>query len=40
MVTGYPDEEKEAKSKQMGADGYLVKPITVDRVMEIVKNLG
>jgi len=27
IVTGYHDEEKEAKAKTLGADGYLTKPL-------------
>lgn len=38
MVTGFHDAGKEAKSKELGADGYLVKPITVDKLLEILKN--
>lgn len=38
IVTGYPDSESEAKSKQLGADGYLVKPLLPANLMEMVKK--
>lgn len=38
MVTGYPDPEKEVKSKELGADGYLVKPLLPDKLLEMIKN--
>lgn len=38
MVTGYPDEEKEAKSKALGADGYLLKPLSPEKLLEFVKS--
>ena len=39
IVTGYSDEAKEAKSKELGADGYLTKPLPMSKLMEIVKGL-
>lgn len=38
MVTGYHDEAMEAKAKAMGADGYFVKPIPVDRLLTLLKT--
>lgn len=40
IVTGYPDPETEARAKELGADGYLVKPLPIERLMEIAKGLG
>ncbi|MBI3616258.1 MAG: response regulator [Candidatus Omnitrophica bacterium] len=39
IVTGYPDEETEAKAKELGADGYLVKPLPINKLIEIAKSL-
>lgn len=40
MVTGYPDPETEAKAKALGADGFLVKPVGIDKLMELFKQIG
>lgn len=40
IVTGYSDAETEAKAKELGADGYLVKPLTIGKLMEVAKGTG
>ena len=40
IVTGYPDPETEAKAKELGADGYLTKPLPMGKLMEVVKGAG
>ncbi len=39
IVTGYHEEEKEAKAKELGTDGYLVKPLTIGKLIKIAKGL-
>ncbi|RJS91059.1 response regulator [Candidatus Bathyarchaeota archaeon] len=38
MVTGYPDLENAIKSLNLGADAYLVKPVSVQKLLEVVKE--
>ena len=40
IVTGYPDEETEARAKELGADGYLVKPLPIEKLIGIAKGIG
>lgn len=40
IVTGYSDAETEAKAKELGADGYLVKPLTIEKLMGIAQGLS
>jgi two-component system nitrogen regulation response regulator NtrX len=40
MVTGYPDPETEAKAKALGADGFLVKPVGIEKLVELFKQVG
>lgn len=40
IVTGYSDTETETKAKELGADGYLVKPLTIEKLMEVAKGTG
>ncbi|MCM8811949.1 MAG: response regulator [Candidatus Omnitrophica bacterium] len=40
MITGFPDEEKQAKAKQLGADDYPIKPIPPEKLLEFMKKLG
>ncbi|MBI3292989.1 MAG: response regulator [Elusimicrobia bacterium] len=40
MITGYPDEEKQAKAKQLGADDYAIKPIPPEKLLEFLKTVG
>ncbi len=39
MVTGYHDESTHAKANALGADGYLEKPLTPERILEVLKKL-
>ena len=38
MVTGYPDLENAIKSLNFGADAYLVKPVSVQELLDVVKR--
>jgi len=38
MVTGYPDLENAIKSLNYGADAYLVKPVSVQELLDVVKQ--
>lgn len=38
MVTGYPDLENAIKSLNMGADAYLIKPVSTERLLDVVKQ--
>ena len=38
MVTGYPDLENAIKSLNMGADAYVVKPISMEELLAVVKK--
>ena len=40
MVTGFPDPDIEAKAKAMGADDFLVKPVALDKLVELYKEVG
>jgi len=39
MITGFDTPENREKAKQAGADGYLLKPIGMDVLLEKVKDL-
>ncbi|MDL1979934.1 MAG: response regulator [Deltaproteobacteria bacterium] len=39
MITGFDTPENREKAKQAGADGYLLKPIDMDVLLEKVKDL-
>lgn len=39
IVTGYPDPETEARAKELKADGYLIKPLTVETLLKIAKSI-
>jgi two-component system NtrC family response regulator len=38
MVTGYPELENAVESLNKGADAYLMKPVSPDRLVEVVKE--
>ena len=38
MVTGYSDESSHAKAKELGADGYLEKPLSADKILQALKG--
>jgi len=38
VMTGYPDEESKAKAIELGASGYLVKPLDVSELVRAVKS--
>lgn len=38
IVTGYPDSESETRSKELGADDYLVKPLLPAKLLDMVKK--
>jgi len=38
MITGYPDLENAVKSLNAGADAYLIKPVSVQKLIEVVKQ--
>ena len=38
MVTGYSDEASHAKAKELGADGYLEKPLSAEKILQALKN--
>ena len=38
MVTGYPDLENAIKSLNFGADAYLIKPVSVQELLDVVKQ--
>lgn len=38
MVTGYQDEASHAHAQALGADGYLEKPLTPAKILEILKQ--
>lgn len=38
IVTGYHDEEKADKAKELKADGYLTKPLPMGKLMEVVRR--
>ncbi|RJS86636.1 response regulator [Candidatus Bathyarchaeota archaeon] len=38
MVTGYPDLENAIASLNSGADAYLIKPVSVQRLLDVVKQ--
>ena len=38
MVTGYPDLENAIKSLNFGADAYLIKPVSVQKLLDVVKQ--
>ena len=38
MITGYPDLENAVKSLNAGADAYLIKPVSVKRLIEVIKQ--
>jgi two-component system chemotaxis response regulator CheY len=39
VITGYPDTEMAVGLLNKGVDGYLVKPVESERLIEIVKKL-
>ena len=38
VMTGYPDEESKAKAIELGASGYLTKPLDVSELVTAVKS--
>lgn len=38
MVTGYPELENAVESLNKGADAYLMKPVSPDKLLKIVKD--
>ena len=38
MITGYPDLDNAVKSLNAGADAYLIKPVSVQKLIEVVKQ--
>ncbi|NQU15864.1 MAG: response regulator [Desulfobacteraceae bacterium] len=38
-ITGYDDEENRARIMKAGADGYLAKPLKIERLLEEIKSL-
>jgi len=38
VITGYPDEESKAKAMELGASGYLAKPLDVSELVRAVKD--
>ncbi|MFQ5867906.1 MAG: response regulator [bacterium] len=38
VITGYPDEESKAKAMELGASGYLAKPLDVSELVRAVKG--
>ena len=38
MVTGYPDLENAIDSLNLGADAYLIKPVSVQKLLDVVKQ--
>ncbi len=40
VLTGYPDDATQARAMQLGADGYLVKPLGIDKLLELAKNIN
>jgi len=38
VMTGYPDEESKAKAIELGASGYLAKPIDISELIVAVKS--
>ncbi len=40
MVTGYSDETSREKAMKLGADGYLEKPLTSDRILEVLRKVA
>lgn len=38
MITGYPDLENAVKSLNAGADAYLIKPVSVQKLIEVIKH--
>ena len=38
MMTGYPDLENAIASLNSGADAYLIKPVSVQRLLDVVKQ--
>lgn len=40
MVTGYDDAESHAKAQELGADGYLEKPLELEKMLELVKKVA
>lgn len=39
VITGSPSTENEKMSKELGAEGYLVKPLNFNTLLNIVKSL-
>lgn len=38
MITGYPDLENTREALNKGADAYLVKPVTIEKLLETIKT--
>lgn len=38
VMTGYPDKESKAKAIELGASGYLAKPLDVSELVTVVKS--
>ena len=39
MITGYSDEASHTKAKELGADGYLEKPLSVEKILNALKGI-
>ncbi len=40
MLSGYHDEAFHTKAKELGAADYLEKPLTSEKVLEVIKQVG
>lgn len=40
MVTGFPDPETQDKAKALGADDFLVKPVLLEKLVELFKQIS
>jgi len=38
MVTGYSDDASHAKAKELGADGYLEKPLSAEKILQTLQG--
>lgn len=39
MVTGYDDADSHAKAQELGADGYLEKPVSAEKILQVLKDV-
>ncbi len=39
MVTGYDDPQSHARAEELGADGYLEKPLSAEKILKVLKDV-